>query len=161
MIKLYTFPGSNPVPVGPLAVDAAGDLFGVTESGGSGFGQVFELTPGPKGLQESTLYSFAGGGAGDGDSPSGGLIFDSAGNLYGVTKAGGSLAGNCSPYGCGTVFQLSPSSGSWKETVLYSFTFGSDGSNPFGRLIFDGAGNLYGTTLGAGAVFQLSPGSGS
>ncbi|MGB6677132.1 MAG: choice-of-anchor tandem repeat GloVer-containing protein, partial [Terriglobales bacterium] len=105
---------------------------------------------------EQVLYAFQGGT--DGSSPSSGLIFDAAGNLYGETEGGGA-------YGGGTVFELSPSSnGGWTETVLYSFQGGSDGSEPSDGLVFDQAGNLYGTTLygganGGGTAFELSPNS--
>src|ERR1035437_1017268 len=93
----------------------------------------------------------------DHKSPQSGVIFDSAGNLYGTTQGGGTG-------GCGTVYELSPSSSGWTEKVLYNFQcgFSSDGQYPIGGLIFDAAGNLYGTTNFAGAnnggtVFELSP----
>lgn len=120
------------------------------------------------------LYAFQEGN--DGAYPIGGVIFDSAGNLYGTTNFGG--GGPCSPNdytGCGTVFKLSPdSNGSWSETVLYSFQGGSDGQYPTSGLIFDTSGNLYGTTSeggittcvapdgttsGCGTIFELSPGA--
>ena len=91
------------------------------------------------------LYSFHG--SSDGGAPKGGLIIDSADNLYGTTVEGGE---NCSGYGCGVVFELSPSSAGWTETVLYAFTGASDGANPYGGLVFDSSSNLYGTTLGGG-----------
>ena len=87
------------------------------------------------------------------------FVFDAAGNLYGTTEAGG-------VYGYGTVFELTPNSdGSWTETVLYSFTGGTDGQGPFAGVIFDTIGNLYGTTTsggeyGDGTVFTLTPNSG-
>ena len=106
----------------------------------------------------NTLHRF---GDKDGDSPSFSLIFDQAGNLYGTTKYGGD-------FDWGTVFQLTPhSDGKWTERVLYSFTDGNDGARPLANLIWDQAGNLYGTTTiggnstclggGCGVVFQLSP----
>jgi len=110
---------------------------------------------------ERVLYSFRGGS--DGSSPQGALVADKAGNLYGTTAEGGSS--NCVS-GCGIVFQLSPpatSGGSWTETVLYRFLGGTDGAAPGSDLIFDAAGNLYGTTMGGGdassdgTVFQLTP----
>ena len=87
-----------------------------------------------------------------GRTPFGNLIFDSAGNLYGTTFAGGT-------YGKGTVFELSPYG---TETVLYNFGSGADGQNPYAGLIFDSSGNLYGTTVnggayGGGTAFELSP----
>ena len=101
-------------------------------------------------VTEKVLYTFHG--AGDGSLPSTNLIFDKAGNLYGTTSAGGSAACDNSYgiFGCGTVFELSPnSSGGWTETVLYSFQGGDDGINP-GNIVFDKAGNIYGTTWGGG-----------
>jgi uncharacterized repeat protein (TIGR03803 family) len=104
------------------------------------------------------LYTFTGGL--DGGQPfASGVIFDPAGNLYGVTQYGGA-------YNQGTVFELTPStSGTWTETVLYSFTGGSDGGQPLYNPVIDGAGNLYGTATFGGAgiygncgtVFKLSP----
>ncbi|MGD0416243.1 MAG: choice-of-anchor tandem repeat GloVer-containing protein [Terriglobales bacterium] len=92
---------------------------------------------------ETVLYSFTGGT--DGAQPYlAGVIFDSAGNLYGVTQYGGA-------YNQGTVFKLTPSpGGTWTETVLYSFTGGADGANPQGGLATDGAGDFYGTTYAGG-----------
>jgi uncharacterized repeat protein (TIGR03803 family) len=107
-------------------------------------------------VPEKVLYTFTGGS--DGGSPYSGLVFDSAGNLYGTTASGGL-------YGNGTVFELTPSSSGWSETALYSFTGGIDGSSPYGNLVFDKAGNLYGTTQYGGTAlygtaFELSPSSG-
>jgi uncharacterized repeat protein (TIGR03803 family) len=111
---------------------------------------------------EQVLYAFQGGN--DGEYPSSGLIFDSSGNLYGTAAYGG--GGACTDpggyAGCGTVFELSPNgNGGWTETVLYSFK-GGGGEKPTSGVIFDQAGNLYGTTLaggtdGEGTVFELSP----
>jgi len=112
-------------------------------------------------LTETTIISFDGK---DGNGPYAGLIFDKAGNLYGTTMSGGSTP-------AGTVFELSPNGdGTWAETVLYSFQNGRDGNSPMAGLVFDRAGNLYGTTLyggirqgqacspsGCGTVFELSP----
>jgi uncharacterized repeat protein (TIGR03803 family) len=113
------------------------------------------LASGLSAQTEQTLYSFTG--AADGANPLSSLVMDSAGNLYGTAWLGGA-------YGAGDVFELSPSTGGgWTESVLYSFTGGADGANPFtADLIFDKAGNLYGTTTGGGAqglgvVFELTP----
>ena len=110
---------------------------------------------------EQVLYAFQGGN--NGLSPSGGLIFDSSGNLYGMTGFGG--AGTCKGNnfsGCGTVFELkSNGSGGWTETVLYSFQGGSDGEEPSGGLIFDQAGNLYGTTTAGGGQSACTNGCGT
>lgn len=104
-----------------------------------------------------TLFPF--NSASVGLYPNGGLVLDSAGNLYGTTQDGGSCSSSSS--GCGLVFELSPSGGGWKETVLYAFS-GPDGSVPEAGVVFDSHGNLYGTTAGGGAyndgtVFELTP----
>jgi uncharacterized repeat protein (TIGR03803 family) len=150
---LYNFAG-NPDgadPLSGLTFDGAGNLYGTTEQGGAhGAGAVFELSPnGGGGWNETVLYSFTGGA--DGRIPNGPVIFDSAGNLYGTAEYGG-------VYGYGVVFDLSPRGGRWTETVLYSFAGGADGGYPVSGLIFDPAGNLYGTS-GRG-VFELSPSGG-
>jgi len=159
---LYGFTGSKDGsgPGAGLTFDATGNLYGTTENGGAyGDGVVFELTPtSGGGWEETVLHSFSGS---DGSAPaSASLIFDSAGNLYGTTHAGGT-------YGSGTVFELtSNGDGTWQESVLYSFN-GTSGSAPIAGLIFDAAGNLFGTTsaggtYNSGTVFQLtSSGNGS
>jgi uncharacterized repeat protein (TIGR03803 family) len=113
----------------------------------------------PAQATEKVIYTFSGGA--DGGEPESGLISDSKGNLYGTTGAGG--GSSCS---CGTVYELSPgSNGTWTEKVIYAFSGSSnDGIFPFGSLVFDGKGNLYGTTvLGGptfgGTVFELIAGS--
>ena len=149
--------GAN--PRGALTADAAGNLYGVTTFGGHfNCGTVFKLTSGSGGSwKESILHSFcADGTTSDGDWPNGNLVFDASGNLYGVAQYGGT-------HHAGVVFELTPSSGTWTETVLYSFSGGpGDGSQPVG-IIFDSAGNLDGVTAfggakfvaGAGVAFQL------
>ncbi len=141
-------------PFASLIIDAAGNLYGTTYEGGIyGVGTVFELTNTGSGWTESVLYNFTGGDNGSG--PFAGVIFDAKGNLYGTTPFGGSDD-------VGTVFQLTPSHGSWKHHVLYTFTGGDDGGLPYyGSLAMDDAGNLYGTTkyggrLQYGTVFQLA-----
>jgi uncharacterized repeat protein (TIGR03803 family) len=143
-----------------LIIDAAGNLYGTTAGGGhvslcdgDGCGVVFKLTPNADGSwTESMLYKF---NLSDGAEPDAGLIFDAAGNLYGTTAFGGAS-------GHGTVFKLAPNQdGSWTESVLHSFNF-TDGAVPLAGLIFDAAGNLYGTTVDGGAyeygtVFKLAP----
>jgi uncharacterized repeat protein (TIGR03803 family) len=113
------------------------------------------LAAGQAGYQ--VLYSF-GTNSNDGITPNGDLVFDDAGNIYGTTPLGGSVCNS----ECGAAFELSPSSGSWMETIIYNFGNDSDGASPRAGLIFDGSGNLYGTTFyggthGAGVVFELSP----
>ncbi len=148
--------GSTP-NYGALIFDQAGNMYGATSAGGSGNGVVYEMTGSGTHWTEQALYSFSG--SPDGATPLSGVIFDNAGNLYGTTTAGAS-SGN------GTVYELSPSGSGWTERVLYNFTGGSDGSYPTGGLIFDNAGNLYGSTNvggtgGGGTVFELSPSGGN
>jgi hypothetical protein len=103
-----------------------------------------------KPASEKVIYSFAGGS--DGAYPQSDLILDSAGNLYGTTSQGGV---GCNGQGCGTVFELKRSQNGWTKDILYSFAGGSDGEGPRAGLIFDKAGNLFGTT--GGTVFKLTP----
>jgi uncharacterized repeat protein (TIGR03803 family) len=136
-------------PVYELVRDSAGNLYGVTISGGTqNLGAVYKVGAAGK---ETVLHRFSNNGT-DGNSPFAPLTFDAAGNLYGSTGNGGVA-------GAGTLFQVSPAG---KETTLYSFGGGKDGSRPVGKLALDGAGNLYGTTIGGGAfdlgtVFKLTP----
>jgi uncharacterized repeat protein (TIGR03803 family) len=99
-----------------------------------------------------------------------GMVFDSAGNLYGVTYYGGSSSNCGADIGCGTVFELSPAGGTnWTMTTIYNFQNRADGALPLGGLTFDSAGNLYGTNFGStggrsshgGVAFELSPASGN
>ncbi len=156
---LYAFNGSDGDGfISPLIFDK-GNLYGTTASGGaSGVGTVFELAPSARGWKETVLYSFLN--SGDGTNPYGPVVFDKEGNLYGITYGGGAS-------GYGTAFELSPNSGGgWTKTTIYSFAGGRDGSFPFGGLISDSGGNLYGFTqnggtgscnngLGCGTVFEL------
>jgi uncharacterized repeat protein (TIGR03803 family) len=156
-------------PVGSLIFDATGNLYGVTASGGTeGKGTVFMLTPNGDGSwKEDVLHSFNGT---DGSFPDSSLIFDGSGNLYSTTVQGGASGAGCGGVGCGTVFQLTPGAGGkWTETVLHSFhDYDPKGSLPSAGLIFDPAGNIYGTTqlggnstcnrgYGCGVVFKLAP----
>ena len=144
-------------PADSLAIDAAGNLYGMTCCGGAhgsdcdvyGCGVVFEIVPGANGEWiEKLLHTF---NKTDGWNPAAPLILDAAGNLYGTTQWGGAFGTGCTQVGCGTVFELSPEpDGRWKEKVLHSFD-GRNGSSPNGALIFDGAGHLYGTTESGGA----------
>jgi len=161
-------------PRSGLVLDAAGNLYGTTSAGGAYSGSVggvvFELTPHPGGTwTEAVLHSFGNGKDGAGIFISG-LVFDSAGNLYGTTSGGGTTSRSICPDGCGAVFELSPGpNGQWTEKVLYEFCSQADcadGSQPLGGVTLDSSGNLYGTTnLGGtpaqhlyGTVFELSPG---
>jgi uncharacterized repeat protein (TIGR03803 family) len=111
--------------------------------------------------KEKVLHYFGEGK--DGAMPQANLIFDAAGNLYGTTSAGGAHGLKCGTEQWGTVFQLTfGGDGQWKETLLYSFSGPPDGNLPEGSLTFDGAGNLYGTTVAggvydAGAIFEITP----
>ena len=146
-------------PQAGLISDIAGNLYGTTPNGGTdGLGTVFELTPAGGGTwTEQVLLNF---NSTDGANPYGGLIFDAAGNLYGMTFNGGT-------FNYGAVFELTPAGGgTWTEKVLHNFNNdGTDGVNPDASLVFDGAGNLYGTTSGGGThgggtLFELTPAGG-
>jgi len=155
---LYTFDGADGKQPRSLVFDNSGNLYGVILNGGEfGGGTIFKLSHAMSGWEEAVLYSFTG--RADGTHPWGGLVFDSAGNLYGTTA--GKIFGSCSAPTCGTVFELQPQAGIWKLKTLYTFQ-GADGATPLGGLISDAAGNLFGTTLNGGAfsvgsVFELSP----
>jgi uncharacterized repeat protein (TIGR03803 family) len=210
---LYTFTGGNDggTPLSGVISDAGGNLYGTATAGGAfGFGAVFELTGTGPSRTEQTLYSFQNGS--DGNTPSGGLIFDALGNLYGTTSSGGAGGGgtvfkltpsgggsftftllfsftgsgvtsatgpaatltmdaagniygtttNDGAFGQGSVFKLTPSGGGYTFTSLHDFTGGTDGGRPFSNVVFDAAGNLYGTSLqggadAAGVVFEITP----
>jgi len=155
---LHNFRGGTDgnTPYAGLVLDAKGNLYGTTGGGGtSSSGTVFKVTPSGA---ESVLYSFSG--ERDGASPVAGLILDAQGNLFGTTSRGGDMSG-CDGTGCGVVFKLTPAG---HQTVLYSFTGGTDGSVPESALLFDAEGNLYGTTFsggefGQGTVFKVAPGA--
>jgi uncharacterized repeat protein (TIGR03803 family) len=147
---LHSFPGNGSdgsSPYGTLVHDAAGDLYGITLSGGTfNGGTVFKLD---STNTETVLYSFSGTG-GDGTLPAG-VVGDRAGNLYGTTSSGGSSY-------FGTVFKLDTYGA---ETILHSFS-GTDGRFPELGLVRDSRGNLYGTAqyggkYGGGVVFKITP----
>ncbi len=160
---LYNF-GANATdarsPQGDLIFDAHGNLYSTTTTGGTyGAGTAFELSPATNNAwTENVLFSFGGAGAASpsGIYPQAGLVLDASGNLYGTNSEAGTDRR-------GIVFKLSPSeSGSWTENVLCDFPAAGnvDGEDPNGGLIFDAAGNLYGTTVegganGAGTVFEI------
>jgi uncharacterized repeat protein (TIGR03803 family) len=150
------------LPYGSLVADSSGNhLYGTTYEGGAhGFGEVFELTNSGGTWTQSVIYNFNGASNGDGAYPHGGLVFDTAGNLYGTTYQGGASSQ-------GSVYELSKSGSTWTETVLHTFDdiSGSDGYYPYSTLAIDAAGNLYGTTqaggkLGGGTVFELKASNG-
>jgi len=154
----YTIGGFE--PFSGVIADSAGNLYGTTYFGNYGYGGVFELSPpgpGQSAWKITPLYYFSNNS--DGGYPVGNLVFDAAGNLYGTTRYGGQDF-------VGVVFELSPPAAGqtgWTLTTLHSFaTDGVDGNSPFGALVFDHAGNLYGTgseggKYNGGVVFELSP----
>jgi uncharacterized repeat protein (TIGR03803 family) len=150
-----------------LISDSSGNFYGTTEFGGdldchaksSGCGTVFRLDANGK---QRVLYAFRG--SPDGGDVLGGLVMDKVGDLYGTTSRGGTNLCLSTPFiGCGTIFKVDQTG---KETVLYDFTGGTDGKNPFDTLILDTKGNLYGTATyggtgckpnGCGTLFRLTP----
>ena len=164
VIHTFTGKGDGATPWSGLTMDQAGNLYGTTCGNDCGYGgnagSIFRLSRNGSSWIFNPLYNFPGGSAGG--NPYAGVVLGPHGSLYGTT-----------PYafgGYGTVFSLTPSATAcksaicyWAETLLYRFTGGSDGAAPaFGDVIFDGAGNLYGTTLfggaySAGTVFELTP----
>ena len=136
-------------PQASLVADSAGNFYGTTLFGGDAdFGTVFELSP-PASVggawTETILHSFQGASGNDGAFPTGTLVFDKQGNLYGTTQQGSANANNT-----GTIFELTPPAtpgGTWTETILWTFPSDrSKGYGPAGKLSIDAAGNLYGTT---------------
>jgi uncharacterized repeat protein (TIGR03803 family) len=180
--NLYSFTGKDDggVPVGNLAIDTGGNLYGVTEQGGTGgcstvlgagCGVVFRLSPNSKGKWDyKVIWNFGTNSDGDdGNYPNAGVVFDKAGNLYGTTTFGGSFVCDC-----GIVYQLMPQSGeAWTENILYLFEGisqgGTDVSFPDSDVFVDAEGNIFGTGTaggdvncndGCGGVFELIPQSG-
>jgi len=149
---LYSFTGGTDggIPLAGLIRDKSGNLYGTTNGGGAGFGTVFKLAPNGR---ETVLYSFKG--SPDGASPQAGVVRDAVGNLYGTTGYGGA-------FGYGIVYKISPTG---TETILYTFTGGADGAWPFGGLVLDAQGKMYGGTNGGGAssggccgvLYKISP----
>jgi len=148
---LYAFTGGTDGGYSRAGVirDSDGNLYGTTGGGGTdNWGVVFKVDAAGN---YKVLYNFRG--EADGGLPIAGVIRDSAGNLYGTTIYGG-IDNSCGgyPYGCGVVYKLDPAG---RETVLYSFTGGSDGGEPYAGVILDPAGNLYGTTTTPPVAFEL------
>jgi uncharacterized repeat protein (TIGR03803 family) len=145
-----------------LETDSAGNIYGTTVLGGEhGSGTVFQLSPTPNGWDHTVLYSFTGGA--DGGEPYKGVSIDRRGNLYGTAVTGGS--GSCEG-GCGVVYKLTKSGGTWNQAVIYAFTGGDDGSGPGARVTVDRSGNLYGMTPtggsnGLGTIYKLHPHAGN
>jgi uncharacterized repeat protein (TIGR03803 family) len=159
-----------------LTSDAQGNLYGTTFEGGLGnvgAGVLYELTPAASGYTSQVLHDFCSQATcSDGEYPSSGPVMDSAGNLYGVTSAGGNFRAECgiASGGCGVLYEYSPSSGTY--TVLHAFCSDEqciDGRYPLGNLVLDSAGNLFGTAAyggtpagnGGGVVFELTQNAGT
>lgn len=174
-VPLYKFagPSDGKAPIARIVFGPDGRLYGTTFLGGNSTvngGTLFTLTPPPTVCRAScdwvktTLWSF---GQNDGDAlrPGyGDLVFDAAGNIYGTTEEGGTTQPPCGP-GCGAVYMLSRSQGSWSETLIYQFGDGP-GYHPYAGVAFDGSGNLYGTTPYGGSadwgvIYELTSSHGS
>jgi uncharacterized repeat protein (TIGR03803 family) len=174
---VYNFTGGTDgaTPYAGLTIDAAGNIYGTTLYGGSasgeGYGVVFQLKPNRNGFTFNSIYRFTGGA--DGAAPVAKVILGPNGSLYGTAHAGGKLDCGVPGFdfpGCGVVFKLAPQPNqTWTQSVLYTFTGAGDGANPWGNVILDQAGNLYGTaefggdtscvltSTGCGTVFKLTP----
>ncbi len=160
---IYAFTGAadGSSSVANLFLDSAGNLYGTTPYGGTGTcqygcGTVFELSSSNGAWTETVLHSFTGA---DGAYPMGALTPDATGNFYSTTNVGGT-------HHQGTVFELAKSGQQWQESVLYNFTGGTDGANPYAGVIFDSRGNLYGTaaeggTNSVGTLYALVSNNGS
>ncbi len=141
-----------------LETDGAGNIYGTTVLGGDhASGTVFQLSPTSNGWMHTVLYSFTGGA--DGGEPYKGVTLDAAGNLYGTAVTGGS--GSCEG-GCGVVYKLTKSGGTWTQELIHAFTGGDDGSGPGARVTVDRGGNIYGMTptggtSGIGTIYKIRP----
>jgi hypothetical protein len=155
-------------PDGGLVLDAAGNLYGTTIQGGgtcavtsAGCGIAFELIPQAGGRWKEAILHRFGISSTDGFAPSGGMVFDARGNLFGTAGSGGSTSTECGVFGCGTVFELTQNAGKWTEKTLHAFD-STDGMNPESGVTISSAGNIYGTTFQGGTglgglVFELTP----
>ncbi len=149
MTPLYQFDGYN--GYAPISVyrDPSGNLYGVNTGDGSNeSGNIYEVSPSNGAWTFNMLYDFGGFG----EDNASGLVVDSAGNVYGV---------NSSLFNAGYVFKLTPSGSGWTFTTLHTFG-GADGSGPYGQLVLDSSGNLYGTTEsggthGYGVIWEITP----
>ena len=165
---IHNFTGTENSPASGLAIDRAGKVFGTTGAGGNnGLGLAYRLAPRGQDWIFSPLYSFLGGASGQNPRPE---IIGPDRALYGTADGG---IQSCGSSGCGVIYSLrlspvacSTALCSWTENVVYQFTGDPDGWSPNGNLVFDQAGNLYGTTFGGGAyrvwgtVYELTPSNG-
>lgn len=174
VLHTFTAGQDGAEPYAGLTMDRGGNLYGTALGGGCGYGTAFKMTKRNGAWVLDPLYWFLGGN--DGNAPVARVVFGPNGTLYGTTQFGGG-DGCYDGFGCGTVFSLRPSATAcktsicpWSETVLYRFSGGTDGAEPgYGDLIFDAAGNIYGTAReggtgcngnGCGVVFKLTPSQG-
>ncbi len=148
-------------PIGGLLLDSAGNLYGTTAYGGFGHGgTVFELSPSGA---LNLLFGFSYAGRDLPPGPTSTLTMDASGALYGTTYSAGM-------FGCGSVFKLTPSGSGWTYRTLHDFTCDADGGHPWGQVILDADGNVYGSAtiggtiggscpdnLGCGVVFEITP----
>ena len=156
MDRFASYKGDGLYPYAGLTLDAFGNAYGATASGGTyGNGTIFKLSPSAGGWKKTVLYEFPN--CAEGCVPSYTLVFDKAGNLYG---SGGGGNPECGSYTCGTIFRLIPQAGGkWKYQAVYKFS-GTDGAFPYG-VVIDGRGHMFGTTSGggtynSGVLFEIS-----
>jgi hypothetical protein len=170
---IWAFPGPNSgggagPGLGALVFDQAGNIYDTDFNGAENAGEVFQLVPTAGSWMPGLTYSESE----EQNTPVlslNGVTLDSAGNLYTTSQMGLESAPNCGYIyfnGCGTVFQLTPTSSGWNANVIYQFTGGADGKFPTAGLVADQAGNLYGVSGGGGAgsggvVFELTPTGGT
>ena len=155
-VVLYRFTGGadGGGPMGQLVFDTEGNLYGIANGGGVGYGTVYKLSPSKSGWDFKVIHTFQGGNDGVVGIGVSGLVLDAAGHLYGVTEMGGTA-------GFGTIFVLSRAGSKWSKKTLYNFAAGTDAQDPLMGLTWDSAGNLYGASVGGGtdgcgAVFELA-----
>ena len=156
MDRFASYKGDGLYPYAGLTLDAFGNAYGATASGGTyGNGTIFKLSPSAGGWKKTVLYEFPN--CAEGCVPSYSLVFDKAGNLYG---SGGGGNPECGSYTCGTIFRLIPlAGGKWKYQAVYKFS-GKDGAFPYG-VVLDNRGHMFGTTSGggtynSGVLFEIS-----
>ena len=155
-LHIFDYQNEGDEAIGSVIFDQAGNLYGTTSVGGpNGGGSVFELSRSGSGWTFDLLYAFATNGLQNQYGSTANLAMDAAGNLYGTTY-------NYGLNNFGNVFKLTRSGSSWTYTSLHDFTGGNDGGNPWGQVILDSAGNIYGTTVyggttGNGVVFEITP----
>ncbi len=157
---IYSFEGGSDGEYADtdLVMDASGNIYGTTVQGGQhASGTVWELSPNGGSYTHTVLYSFTG--SSDGAQPYKGVTVDAQGNLLGTTVTGG---GGLCEGGCGVVYKLTKNGNTWKQSVIYTFAGGGDGSGPGAGLTIDELGNVYGTTPtggvnGQGTIYELSP----